>query len=54
VQESSRTLHGLGGDVVERIYPDLGHTINEDELRHVRGILADLLQPTSITAAGRS
>ena len=54
VQESSRMLRGLGGDVVERIYPGLGHTINEDELRHVRGILADLLQPTSITAAGRS
>jgi phospholipase/carboxylesterase len=50
VQESSRTLRGLGGDVVERIYPGFGHTINTDELRHVRGVLDGLLQSTSTTA----
>jgi hypothetical protein len=36
--------------VVERIYPGFGHTINTDELRHVRGVLDGLLQSTSTTA----
>jgi phospholipase/carboxylesterase len=53
VQESSRTLRGLGGDVVERIYPGFGHSINADELYHVRGILGGLLQSTSASAADR-
>src|SRR5947199_2468965 len=48
VQESSRTLRGLGGDVVERIYPGFGHTINEDEVRHVRAVLDGLIHSTSI------
>lgn len=53
VQETSRTLRALGGDVVERIYPGMGHTINDDEIRHVRGILADLFLATSTTPAER-
>jgi phospholipase/carboxylesterase len=47
VQETSRTLRRLGGDVVERIYPGMGHIINDDEVHHVRGILADLFYPTT-------
>ncbi len=54
VQESSRTLRWLGGAVVERIYPGFGHTINEDELRRVRGVLDGLIHSTSITAEGGS
>ena len=54
VQETSRTLRALGGDVVERIYPGMGHIINDDEIRHVRGILADLFHPTSTTPAERT
>ena len=53
VQETSQTFRALGAGLVERIYPGLGHTINDDEIRQVRGILADLLQPTSSTAAER-
>jgi phospholipase/carboxylesterase len=43
VHESARILGGLGGDVLERIYPGMGHTINEDEIREVRIALAGVL-----------
>ena len=42
VQHSTRTLRDLGGDVTERIYPGLGHTVNDDEIQFVRGLLARL------------
>jgi phospholipase/carboxylesterase len=40
VQESTRVLRALGGEVRERIYPGMGHTINDDEIREVRGLIA--------------
>jgi phospholipase/carboxylesterase len=43
VHESSDVLRRLGGDVTERIYPGLGHTINDDEIVQVRRILAALV-----------
>ena len=51
VQETSRCLRLLGGNVVERIYPGMGHTINDDEIKHVRAALADLLRPRDTTTA---
>jgi len=39
VQESTRVLGALGAEVTERIYPRMGHTINDDEIAHVRGML---------------
>ena len=39
VQESTRVLRGLGAEVTERIYPGMGHTINDDEIAHVRKLL---------------
>jgi phospholipase/carboxylesterase len=39
VHESSRALSDLGGTVEERIYPGMGHTINEDEIKRVRSLL---------------
>jgi phospholipase/carboxylesterase len=53
VRETSRTLRGLGGDVVERIYPGMAHSINDDEICHVRDILAHLSYPTSTTPEER-
>ena len=44
VQESTAVLRRLGGDLTERIYPGMGHTINDDEVKHVRSILAGLVQ----------
>jgi len=43
VKETSRILSALGGDVVERIYPGMGHTINDDEIAQVRVALARIL-----------
>jgi predicted esterase len=38
VIETATVLRRLGGDVDMRIYPGMGHTINEDEIEAVRGI----------------
>lgn len=36
-------LRGLGGDVTERIYPNMGHTVNREEIAFVRGMMAALI-----------
>jgi phospholipase/carboxylesterase len=48
VKESSRVLTALGGDVIERIYSGMGHTINDDEIKEVRVTLARILHPDTI------
>ncbi len=45
VQFTSQTLKALGGQVDERIYPGLGHTVNADELAAVQRLI-DLLRAT--------
>jgi predicted esterase len=40
VVETARTLEQLGGAVDMRLYPGMGHTVNEDELQAVRAMLA--------------
>jgi phospholipase/carboxylesterase len=40
VHETTYLLNALGGSVTERIYPGMGHGINEDEIKQVRGLLA--------------
>lgn len=42
VHDSTDVLSKLGGDVVEKIYPGMGHTIVQDEVDHVRKILAGI------------
>lgn len=42
VQQSAEVLRGLGADVTERIYPGMGHTINDDELQAARMLLRGL------------
>lgn len=39
VHETARVMERLGARVEERIYPGMGHTVNEDELRAAAGIL---------------
>jgi phospholipase/carboxylesterase len=39
VEESARELARIGGDVDLRIYRDLGHTVNRDELDRVQNLL---------------
>jgi phospholipase/carboxylesterase len=43
VQLSAEVLQQQGGTVIARLYPHLGHTINEDELEAVRAMMASLL-----------
>ena len=42
VRESTQVLRTLGGAVTERIYPGLGHTVNEDELAFVVSMMEKL------------
>lgn len=42
VKETTQVLTRMGADVTERIYPALGHTVNEDELERVRELVAGL------------
>jgi predicted esterase len=39
VHESTQVLSGLGGMVTEKIYPGMGHTVNQDEIAHVTSLL---------------
>jgi len=40
VQETAEVLRRLGGEVTMRLYPGMGHTVNEDEVSAVRAMLA--------------
>lgn len=39
VRETAAVFRGLGAEVDERIYPGMGHTVNDDELETVRALL---------------
>ncbi len=39
MDESAAVLKAMGGEVTERIYARLGHTVNADELHFVRRLL---------------
>ena len=40
VEESAEVMRRLDGDVTMKIYPGMGHVINEDELQHVRAMMS--------------
>jgi predicted esterase len=42
VRETTRVLRGLGGNVTERIYPGMGHTVNGDEIDFVRQMMSEI------------
>jgi predicted esterase len=43
VRETADVLGRLGGDVTMRLYPGMGHLVNEDEIQAVRAILTAAL-----------
>lgn len=43
VHQTAEVLRRLGGKVTERLYPNLDHTINQDEIDFVRGMMAATL-----------
>lgn len=45
VHESTEVLRKLGGDVTEKIYPGMGHTIIQDEIDHVANVLRGIGSP---------
>jgi predicted esterase len=47
VQETAAIMSALGGEVDERIYPGMPHTVNEDEVEAAKAILARLTVSTS-------
>lgn len=43
VHESARVMEGLGAQVEKRIYPGMGHTVNQDEVDWVLQLLRDIV-----------
>jgi phospholipase/carboxylesterase len=52
VHESTEVLRRLGAEVTERIYPGMGHTINDDEIGGVRQLLETAVAGFRPLAAG--
>jgi predicted esterase len=44
VLESAEIMGKIGGNVTTRIYPNMGHTINEDEIKFVQEMMATLVE----------
>lgn len=44
VELSAEVLQRLEGDVTVRLYPNMGHTVNQDEVTFVQGMMAALVQ----------
>ena len=43
VDETEAVFKALGADVTKSIYPGMPHTVNEDEIKTVRGMMAEIL-----------
>lgn len=39
VDESAEVMENLGANVIKKIYPGMGHTVNHDEIAHIKKIL---------------
>jgi predicted esterase len=40
VEESAEVLRQLGGEVTMRLYPGMGHLVNDDEIEALRALIA--------------
>ncbi len=47
VEETARVLQALGGEVTERLYANLDHSVNDDEIDFVRGMMRRVLGDVS-------
>ena len=43
VQQTADVFRRLGGEVTERLYPDMDHTINQDEIDFVRSMMSSFV-----------
>ncbi len=44
VELTAQVLTRLGGNMTTRFYPNMGHTVNQDEINFVRGMMHALTQ----------
>jgi len=44
VEHSAEVLQRLGGNVTKRLYPRMGHTVIQDEVRFVHSMMAELVE----------
>lgn len=47
VLESAEILKGMGSDVLAKLYPSMGHLVNDDEIDKVRGMMTALAGPAT-------
>jgi phospholipase/carboxylesterase len=47
VDESTALFTRMGAAVTERIYPGMGHLVNDDEIAFARELMAEVLPPTT-------
>ncbi|MEX0607930.1 MAG: dienelactone hydrolase family protein [Balneolaceae bacterium] len=40
VDETERVFNKLGAKTVKKIYPGMGHLVNQDEIKHIKGMLS--------------
>lgn len=40
VDDSVEVLQNLGADITKKIYPGMGHTVNQDEIDHIKKIIS--------------
>lgn len=43
VDQTAEIMHRLGGNVTKRLYPNMGHSVNQDEVDFVRGMMQSLI-----------
>jgi predicted esterase len=43
VTHTAELLRRLGGEVTDRLYPGMGHTVNADEIEFVKGMMVKLV-----------
>jgi len=43
VDQTAKVLGKLGGEVTERLYPNLDHSVNQDEIGFVRGLMQSII-----------
>lgn len=48
VQHTSEVMRKLGGDVTERLYPNMGHTVNEDEIAFVKSMMDTVIKEQGV------
>lgn len=47
ILESGEVLTRLGGDVTVRLYPNMAHTVNQDEIDFLQAMMSDLVNPST-------